>query len=824
MLGLYSCVPVKKIPPGQKLLFDQSIEGAKKLDIEELEALYRQKPNRKILYMPIMPYLSLYFIGKKHYENHISEDSAKMVKKAELWMAKAESYEQRLDSIRSLPVDALDSKVYAKDTLRLLKKERKWKAKSEEVREELALKLKDGNWLMRSIGDPPSIYSQEQTEQTRDQMSKYLKSKGYFYGQVRVEIDTSKKRRVSLNYVVEEGKAHLIDSLIYQIPDTSIRALVQQFAVSSSKLKIGDRYDKGNLENERLNLLRLMKDNGYYEFAKSYILFEVDTTIAPYKASITTIIRNPAEGVKHKVYRITETVFDTDVDISRRRMEADTIQSDGIFYIQRRKKYSKKVLDRKVFMKPGQLYSQTAAENTQRALASLDIFKFVNIKYDTTGGAFKANIFTSPYPKYQITAEGGLNVGQAFIPGPFMSFSFSNRNMLNSADIFEIRAQFSTEAQSSVTDSDSNLRSLLGNINSSVTLPRIVFPIPRAWKRKLAARLPKTQISLGYSYTSRPEYTRTNLQGGIAYQWVNKKKHNFSFSLLDLGVVNTTSIDDAFQQRLDELEAQGNTLIFSFQPSIVSSTNFSFVKSSGQYGKRNSRASYLRIYVESGGSLIDVLRRLTLSKDQTFLTLPYYQFAKFSVDKRWSIPLGANGQLASRVHFGFAEAYNGTNEVLPYEKYFFTGGSSSNRAWRARRVGPGSYTPDLKDDGTFDDRFEQYGEMLIEANIEWRGNLFSFVDAALFVDATNIWMTQDDPNRPGAKFEIKDFWRELAIGSGVGLRFDFSFLLIRFDLGVKMYDPALPVGNRFIGDRISFRKPLGEKGQHIVNVGIGYPF
>ena len=169
-------------------------------------------------------------------------------------------------------------------------------------------------------------------------------------------------------------------------------------------------------------------------------------------------------------------------------------------------------------------------------------------------------------------------------------------------------------------------------------------------------------------------------------------------------------------------------------------------------------------------------------------------------------------------------AYGISGGVLPYEKYFFAGGSTSIRAWQPRRLGPGSFTPETNEDGTFDYRFEQPGEILFEAMFEYRRKLFGYFDGAIFVDAGNTWTFAEDPSREGAEFKADRFYKEIAIGTGIGLRMDFEFLVLRLDMGIKAYDPARPVNERFILDKLSLKNPLGESGQQVFNIGIGYPF
>jgi outer membrane protein assembly factor BamA len=187
-------------------------------------------------------------------------------------------------------------------------------------------------------------------------------------------------------------------------------------------------------------------------------------------------------------------------------------------------------------------------------------------------------------------------------------------------------------------------------------------------------------------------------------------------------------------------------------------------------------------------------------------------------DFRYYKSLSRSTKLALRLHAGAAFPF-GSVGVLPYERYFFAGGGNSLRAWQQRRLGPGSYTPPLLEDGSFDYRFEQPGELIWESSIELRQKLFGFVEGAVFVDAGNVWMLTQDSRR-GSEFNVNRFWKEFAVGTGFGMRFDFTFLIIRADVGIKVIDPALPEGNRFVGDRL-WRYPLRESS---LNVAIGYPF
>jgi outer membrane protein assembly factor BamA len=475
-------------------------------------------------------------------------------------------------------------------------------------------------------------------------------------------------------------------------------------------------------------------------------------------------------------------------------------------------------LDRRLFIYPGDLYSRTNTIETQRQMANLDMFKFINIYYDTTGGKFAANIFTSPLKKFQTTNELGLGIilSQGF-PGPFYNFSLKNRNVFGGFEIMEITGRVGIEGVPAVSDTRDVYSSTEASANFSLIFPQFVLPLSSRLKSRLGGLNPKTRVVAGYSFTNRPEYERSTFNGSFGYSWQIQERINYVLTLSDLNLIYSPRLDPAFVDYLEELEFSGNNLINTFNTSFVSSINFAATFNFNQYGLANQKASLLKIAAESGGTSLNVFSPAILDS----LGLEYYQFLKFNFDYRQYFPLRKNS-LAYRIHLGIAYPY-GDNNILPYEKYFFAGGSNGIRAWRPRRLGPGSYTP-LDSAGSYDDRFEQPAEIILETSIELRRKLLAFVDGALFMDAGNSWTFREETLRPNAEFRFNRFYEEIAVGAGAGLRLDFSFLLVRFDLGLKVHDPARPKGKRFIFQNGFNDKPFSQADNYVLNIGIGYPF
>jgi len=295
--------------------------------------------------------------------------------------------------------------------------------------------------------------------------------------------------------------------------------------------------------------------------------------------------------------------------------------------------------------------------------------------------------------------------------------------------------------------------------------------------------------------------------------------------LADIRFIRSEVREGEFKERLGELEREGNTFARSFEPSFVSSAIFTITKDFNEYGNIKSPSSYLRGNAELGGNVTSILRDSIFGDN-----ISYYRYLRSSVDFRHHVPLSKKTSFAFKVNAGFAYPYgNGNASTLPYEKFYFSGGSNSIRAWQPRRLGPGSFKP-TNSNNSISYQFEQPGDIILETSFEFRAKLFGFFSWAYFIDIGNVWTWYNDNSRPGSQFEYDRFLSELAVGSGMGLRLDFSFLLVRADIGIKIFDPAQDLGSRYVLDDFKFKRP-DENAANIkvinspqLNIGIGYPF
>ncbi|WP_205500765.1 translocation and assembly module lipoprotein TamL [Rufibacter psychrotolerans] len=811
---LLGCTPTRHLSENERLLWRIKLEGVKQNNKSEIAALYQQKPNRRVLGVPL--YLNLYYLGKRFYnperiQANIEEETADANRRIQRAGA---------DSVR------VDKLIEKKET-KLAK---------------LQNKKENGNWLMRTVGEPPAIFDSLKLVQTEDQVRIFLNSKGFFRNHVSSTTQTHHKK-VFVTLQVEEDKPYLLTQHTYQVADTTILNLLQANQATSF-IKLQQNYDEGLLSQERTRLEQLLKNNGFYEFRQQFITFEADTSYEDYTVRLSTLIANPTDTTRHKVYTIKDVYFISDAGLNRFGRTRDTVALNNVHFLAYQHRIKPKILARKVIIRPGQTYSASRTLNNQRIVSNLDVFKYTTISYtkvadsvrvaDTVAigpnqGLLNAQINTALLPRFQETSEVGGTFTEK-VPGPYTSIRFRIRNIFGGAEIFDVGVRAGVEGQLQRNVATVGRRTEIG-ADMGVTFPQILVPFRT--NDLLIRYNPRTRFSTGYTYVDRNEYTRTNVDFSFDYIWQRLNIHQFSFSPLDINVISSPRIDPQFQQYLDTLELSGNPLNESFKDAFVSSINFTSLYNTANYNQSND-AKLVRLFVETGGLLWNYLA-------EQFKDMNTYRFAKLNVDYRRYHALGNNMTFVYRANGGVAKPL-GKSRALPYDKYFFAGGSSSVRAWLPRRLGPGSSSlinrdPNSENFNQVDYLFEQPGEILLELNSEFRFRIFRFggtnVNGALFVDAGNVWLFQErntnpNPNiyefRPGAKFELNRFYKELAVGTGFGVRLDFTFAILRFDVATKLYDPAMPQGNRFVINQFRSDRIFGNTNQTTFNLGIGYPF
>lgn len=797
---MFSCAP-KPTSKGY-LLGNSSIKGNRVVSDAELEALIPQRPNRRLLGLPVFPYLGLYRFGELFYNRE--ENQRKVIEVTQ-------NYQK-------------ESQEHANSPRKLERIQRRYAKKLEKAQ----ARATQGNFWMRVLGEAPVYYLQADAAQNAEKMQKYLYNNGFFDAKVNFEPDTIFKR-IRVNYFVTENRPTMIRNLQYQVnsalADSLIRADAKNAALIPKK-----RYDGDAFEEERIRIETLLRNEGYMGFSRQNVSYLVNDTITNRPTdslfkSVDVKVRVDMPAQADKRYSINSVSFEVlpPAGTPDSLFKKDTSMFNGIKYIFSDKRFSRKVLDTKMQVRPQSWYSQKKERETQQQLSLTDQFRFVNYNYtlDSTGRGIHSFFRAIPLEKYQISTDLGLNVIQLQgTPGPFANVSYKIRNVFNGMENFETSVRGGIELVPNFVGNRQIYRSEEIAVNTSLTFPRLLTP-QNLFKRKTANLNPRTQLNVGYSYVNRPEYTRTNVKINTTYSWQPTTTTLFNVSLIDLNILNTPRKRRDFDSLLVALSKQGNNLIYSFNNSFVSDINLSFVYNTNPLTGPPKNAQYFRVALESGGTSLNILPRQRELIRNVFGDLQFYKYLRWNADYRRYWATGRRSSFVARINTGAIFSYGDSTKVPPYEKYFFAGGSNSLRAWLPRRLGPGSAPPVTYNNLSI----ESPGEFLLEGNLEWRGFLAKFfgdINYALFIDAGNVWRLGSAATEE-QKFKPDKLLSEIAVGTGFGIRYDLSFFVLRFDFGVKVYDPAL---QRFVLDELRlkhlFRRT--EANSLNINLGVGYPF
>jgi outer membrane translocation and assembly module TamA len=461
---------------------------------------------------------------------------------------------------------------------------------------------------------------------------------------------------------------------------------------------------------------------------------------------------------------------------------------------------------------------------------SLQTFKFVSIKFRETGDSstLHADINLTPQQKKSIRMQvQGVTKSNNFV-GPGFEVTYTNRNFFRGAELFQFKLSGAYEWQISRQQAGS-INALEFGAEASLTFPRFVIPIKI--RNESSKYVPQTIIKAGFDFQQRLKYYRlTSFTTGIGYQWRETTHKSHELFPVELSYLRTSRTSAEF----DSLLMDNPSLANSFQNQFIPGVRYVYTlntqlrdgtEKNYQPNKIKRSNFFFQGTIGLAGNIINGLQS-TKSEEEpgTLFNLPYSQYVRGETDFRYYLQLDQHNKIATRLNIGVGYAYgNSTN--LPYIKQFAVGGSNSLRAFPARSVGPGTYN--VRADSTFtsDTYFiDQRGDIKLEANIEYRFDIFKGLKGAVFVDAGNIWLIRNDEARPGGQFEWDTFLGELAVGTGVGIRYDFNFFVLRLDTAFPLRKAYLPVGQRWVVDQIDFGSSSWRKENLVFNIAIGYPF
>jgi outer membrane protein insertion porin family len=761
------------------LLDKQQIKGTQKVSKQALARHCQQQPNSKWLGVPFL--LWVYQAGHRSFdEKAIQQRTAQIKANFEPQIAQAVGNQNKIRRLR--------------------KKQNKKLRRREKI-------LREGNILMR-CGEPPVIYGPQQRATTEQSLLAYLHAKGYFDAQVSSVVKL-RNRKTTIIYQIEENKPYSLSELRLNTPDKAIEKLLQEHQ-QQSLLKTGNYYDQEVLRKERERIYELLSNHGYFGFDRQYVRFNVDTTGADNLVVVETVIDIPTDSEAHPVYYIDQVVWDVDAVHSEEVAQAqDDICYGGIIFRNLRRQFRPSLLANKLSLHPNQYYRKRDLIETQQRLARLDIFKHIYVTYDISdGNKLVPRIHTTPAERFQLSNELGLQVGP-WSPKPFYKLSLKGKNIFRRLESVKLESYVNVERVAAASAKRDFVSSQTYAVALSLAWPQFLLPLSTKTHARLGQRCPMTELLLDYKYTWHPDYKKDTLMSFIRYDWKDHGRGVYEFTPLGIELTNTKDKSDEFERYLEGLRAKGNRLHQTFNTSWVD-----FLSLKGSFYKQpvpGTAPSYslLELSFESGGALQNFIDLRKLMPN-----LAYHQYIKFNIAYSQCIPLCASTAFAYRIQAGIANPY-GAQHILPYDRHYFLGGANDMRAWHPRSLGPGAYSPPKRMKGKYHAP-GQPGSLLLQGSLELRQQLVGPLKGAFFVDTGNIWTLHED-NREGGKFSFHTFYKEIAVGAGVGLRLNLKLLALRLDVGVKLYDPARPLGKRFTGHQFFRHRP-------VFSIVIDYPF
>lgn len=676
------------------------------------------------------------------------------------------------------------------------------------------------DWFKTKIGEPPVLYDSVSAEESATIMEAYLTNNGYFQNQVEVENRIRRKRGKAI-YHVNSGPRYTLRNIIPMVGDSLILKLISK-PQEEPVLRSGAPYRLNDLKQERARIRDTLLNNGYYTFDRNLIVFELDSLIGNHQMDVYIQILPPLEDSILRRYRIGEVYCFPDyrTEILGTSAAMDTIMRRKIHLIATDLKFKPTALVNPIFITPGSWYNATDHALTLRKFTELGAFKFVSISYrpspdDSTGGEspiLDAYIRLQPSSKQQWSAEINTNTNFNSLIGSDVDFSYRNRNLFHNADLFTLNLSSGLETQ--VGQGESFIRNVDFTGSANLEIPKFIIPFKIKRSRLFN---PVTSYAARYTFIKRLEYyTLHSTSLTIAYGWRRNSKLAHRLAPIDISIVRPTDITDEFRLILND----NFLLTQSFQQQIIPGASYSIL-----YNVPNFRGGLNEIYfrgtIEAAGNLVNGIAALSNSTDSinNIGGIPLSQYSRIQTDLRYYIKRKEEHTIVFRLATGFGVAY-GNSAALPFVKQFFVGGPSSVRAWRVRRLGPGSF--EGGEDAEQNVFIDQTGDMSLESNFEYRFPIYKVVKGAFFVDAGNIWLLKEDETRPGGKIS-SNFYREIAIGTGIGLRLDFSLFVFRADFGFRVRDPALEGSKAWL-----FTHPqdyLDDFGRNTeFNIAIGYPF
>lgn len=678
-------------------------------------------------------------------------------------------------------------------------------------------------WLKYKIGEKPVLLSDVDREFNKDIIVNYSENKGYF--NAKATYDTvSKNKKAQVIYTLRPGNQYLINKVKFQ--NDSIPVTEEIVKVSDKTLlKEGNPFDLGVIKSERERIDNQLKQKGFYYFHPDNLIIQADSTVTKnHKVELNVKLKENTPDLAKQQFTIDKVIVFPNYNIRDVKdgkynipMDSDSLAKyahNDIYVIDPEQKFKPKIFDRALYFKKGDLYNRADHNLTLNRLINLGVFKFVKNEFvisDSLNHKFDTYYLLTPRQIQSLRLEALGRTNSANYAGSELNLNWTHRNLFRGAEQFKASVYGAFDVQIGGPKDAKNL--FRAGANAQLSIPRIVAPFRF---NSSSAFVPRTNISIGYEFQNRTEYyTLNTFSGSFGYLWKENVRKEHDLKIIDITYVTPANVTPLY----DSISAKSQALQRVVQKQLIFGPTYSYTYTNTMLPKKNT--IYYKGTLDLAGNLTGLFSGANVKegKQKSIFGVPFSQYAKMEHDFRFYHKLGDKSSFASRFIGGIAYPY-GNSDNIPFSKQFFSGGSNSIRAFRARTLGPGSFDPRTIKQGYY---FDQSGDIKLELNAEYRANIYKFLNVAFFADAGNIWLVNDDIQRPGAKFS-SDFLSEIAVGAGFGLRLDFSILILRLDLAMPFRVPYYEKGDRWTFDKINFGNSSWRRDNLILNIAIGYPF
>lgn len=825
LIFLASCNSVKRVPEKEHLLTKNTVTvNGKKTKDETLNSLILQKPNNKTFGLP----LSLYFYNLGD-PNKPQTPSKWALKKPRTYNFIKDVFSEK------------QSIAYANSMIGI------------------------NNWFLNS-GQAPTIINDNKLKKTVTNLKSYYKTQGFFKASVTSKIDTLGNKKGSIDYFINTGNATFLDTINYKI-ESKILDSIYQKAKDKTFLRSGDQYNNDSFIKEAGRIIKLFRNNGIYHFSENYLgFYDLDSTNINYKTNVDLVIngqrivRENGEQVlkPFKIQKLRNVNVFTDYSFAKRSDPyLDIVDYEGYKFIGHDKvKYNPKYLAQSLFIQPGDIYKDTLRNLTRKHLRSLRNFKSITIQYDTVANSddqLDVNIFLTPTEKYTLGLETELTHSNIRDLGVSGKFSIINRNTFKGAEIFKLSFLGSFfNASQDANKSNNFFNSWEIGADVSLEVPRFLAPF--GLNKLVPKRMnPRTMFSLGTSLQKNIGLDRQTVTAFIDYRWQYTPTKTIQLEIFNTQYIrnlNVSNYFDVYNSEYNKLNEVAKVYYndptyellrpdepVSFMRTVFTDTNFqgtspllyqdnlnaldryNIITSdfliptiaysytyNNQTNFRDNDFSFFKVRLANSGNIMGLFSNGTNSNNnKTVFKIPLAQYFKTDIEYKKFWDTNNNSVFGIRAFLGAIFPYD--NSEIPFTKSYFAGGSNDIRAWQTYDLGPGSRASGLE---------YNIGSLKFLTSAEYRFDLLGSLKGAFFVDAGNIWdITNSIFANDDAKFSSLNSLKDIAVGSGFGVRYDFSFLVLRLDLGFKMHEPYLN-GNRW------FRNYNFSSA--VYNIGINYPF